>query len=159
MMRKLSKFEKLFGSGPLGLVVSLLLLLAAIWMDGRADLPPISDNAALRWVIFILSCVIALLLFVGSFTSLPASQRGEKLCTGGIFKYVRHPLYAGFLSSLNIGLAVLLNSYILLAWALLLHPIWHFIVGFEEKMMVEVFGKEYEEYQKRTGRFFPRRLR
>jgi len=155
MKQKISRFDKLFGSGPLGLIVSLLLLLAAIWIDGYASLPRISDNATLRLVIFIVSCVIALVLVVGSFTSLPALQRGEKLCTDGIFRYLRHPLYAAFLSSFNIGLAIMLNSYVILAWALLLHPVWHVIVGFEERMMVDVFGKEYEEYQKRTGRFFP----
>jgi protein-S-isoprenylcysteine O-methyltransferase Ste14 len=95
-------------------------------------------------------------MIVWSVTSLPTTDRGNKLCIAGAFRYVRHPLYAAFLSIFNFGLAVYLNSYIFVLWAVLLHPIWHYVVRYEERLMINVFGEEYFEYQKKTGRFFPR---
>ena len=87
---------------------------------------------------------------------MPATERGNKLSTRGAFKYVRHPLYAAFLSIFDFGLAVYLNSYVYIAWAILLHPVWHYVIRYEERLMVNIFGQVYVDYQARTGRFFPR---
>ena len=156
-MKKLfADFRKTFGSGPAGVVVSLILLLIAFLVNRQFSGPSISENQPLLDMIFIASIILTLVLIVWSLWSLPAAERGNRLVTSGAFRYVRHPLYAAFLSVFNIGLAIWLNSYIYLAWALLLHPVWHLLVRDEEQMMVATFGDAYCEYQKRTGRFFPR---
>jgi len=49
-----------------------------------------------------------------------------------------------------------MNSYLFILWAIVLHPIWHFIIRYEERLMVTIFKDEYLEYQKRTGKFFPK---
>ncbi len=159
MKKIFSDFRKTFGSGPVGVVASLILLFIAFLVNGQLRVPPISDNQALLDTIFIASIVLTLVLIVWSLRSLPAADRGNRLCTSGAFRYVRHPLYAAFLSVFNFGLAIWLNSYIYLAWALLLHPVWHFLVRDEERMMIATFGDAYREYQKRTGRFFPRLIK
>jgi len=41
-------------------------------------------------------------------------------------------------------------------WAALLHPVWHYIIRYEEKLMIDIFGEDYKNYQQITGRFFPR---
>ena len=99
---------------------------------------------------------MSLALIIWSVKSLPAAERGNKLCTTGAFKYVRHPLYAAFLSIFDFGLAIYLNSYIFILWAILLHPIWHYIVRYEERLMIDIFKEEYVDYQKKTGQFFPK---
>ena len=87
---------------------------------------------------------------------MPSRERGNILSTRGAYKYVRHPLYAAFLSIFDFGLAVYLNSYIFIAWAIILHPVWHYIIRYEERPLVNIFGQVYVDYQERTGRFFPR---
>jgi protein-S-isoprenylcysteine O-methyltransferase Ste14 len=72
------------------------------------------------------------------------------------FKYVRHPLYAAFLDFFDFGLAVLLNNWIYIIWAVLLHPVWHLLINKEEEDLKKIFPGEYEEYCKNTGRFIPR---
>lgn len=156
MKKKPSKFAKIFGSGPAGLVISLILFLIAAWLDKRLDLPRISNSRVFLDTVFYVSIFLTVIVIIWSFKSLPAADRGTKLSTAGAFKYVRHPLYAAFLSIFDFGLAVYLNSYIYVLWALLLHPVWHYVIKYEEKLMINVFGKSYVEYQKRTGRFFPR---
>ena len=148
--------QRIFGSGPVGLVTSLVLLFLAGWINTQIDLPSLSDNQFLLNALFIATGCVTLVIIVWSFRSLPAADRGNKLCTSGAFRYVRHPLYAAFLSVFNFGLAIWLNSYVFVLWALLLHPVWHYLVRDEEQMMIDTFGETYSEYQKKTGRFFPR---
>lgn len=156
MEKNITKFAKIFGSGPIGLLLSLILLVIAILLNGHIDFLKISNNQFILNLIFIVLSLITVILIIWSFKSLPASDRGNNLCTSGAFKYVRHPLYASFLSVFNFGLAIYLNSYIFIFWAILLHPLWHYVVSYEEKMMITFFKEEYMEYQKKTGRFFPK---
>lgn len=151
-----TKLSKLFGSGPAGLLISLVLFFIANWLNTRIHLPPLSHNQFLLKAVFFVSILATLVVIVWSVQSLPTADRGNKLCTTGAFKYVRHPLYAAFLSVFDFGLAVYLNSYIFVLWAVLLHPLWHYVIRYEERLMVDVFGAAYLEYQKKTGRFFPR---
>ncbi len=156
MEKKPTNFTKIFGIGPIGLLISLVLLFIAIWINKQIDLPPLSNNQFLLNSIFFVSVLMTLAIIVWSVKSLPAADRGNKLCTSGAFKYFRHPLYAAFLSVFDFGLAIYLNSYIFIFWAMLLHPIWHYLVNYEEEMMIDIFGEAYLEYQKKTGRFLPK---
>ncbi|MDD4899507.1 MAG: isoprenylcysteine carboxylmethyltransferase family protein [Candidatus Omnitrophica bacterium] len=149
-------FNKIFGSGPAGLLVSVTLFIVANWLNKRINPPPLSNSRFFLGSIFIVSILVTLTVIVWSIKSLSASERGNKLCISGVFKYVRHPLYAAFLSIFNFGLAFYLNSYIFVLWALFLHPICHYLVRYEERMMIDAFGDAYIEYQRKTGRFFPR---
>ncbi len=159
MKKVFADFRKTFGSGPVGVVASLILLFIAFLVNRLFGIPQISNDQALLDTLFIASIVLTLVLIAWSLWSLPAAERGNRLVTSGAFRYVRHPLYAAFLSVFNFGLAIWLNSYVYLAWALLLHPVWHYLVQDEERMMVATFGNAYREYQKRTGRFFPRLIK
>jgi protein-S-isoprenylcysteine O-methyltransferase Ste14 len=156
MSKKPSQFSKIFGSGPTGLLISLVLLFIAYQLNARMAPAPLSGNRVLLNSLFLVSVVATLAAIIWSVKSLPASERGKKLSTRGAFKYVRHPLYAAFLSIFNFGLALFLNSYIYLLWAVILHPVWHLLVHHEERLMVDIFGQSYVEYQRRTGRFLPR---
>jgi len=151
-----TNFSKLFGIGPVGLLISLALLFIAAWINRQIDLPPISNNQFLLSSIFFVSGLMTLVIIVWSFRSLPTADRGNKLCTSGAFKYVRHPIYAAFLSVFDFGFAIYLNGYIFVLWAVLLHPIWHCLVKYEERTMIDTFGEAYLEYQERTGRFLPK---
>jgi protein-S-isoprenylcysteine O-methyltransferase Ste14 len=150
-----SSFAKIFGSGPVGVVSSATLFLLALLIKRQYGPLTIMNNQTLLDTLFYISCVATLLVAIWSLRSLPTADRGNTLCVSGAFKHVRHPLYGAFLSIFDFGLALYLNSWVFIAWAILLHPIWHWIVKPEEKMMVEVFGDEYVEYMKRTGRFLP----
>ena len=80
----------------------------------------------------------------------------DKLCIGGPFKYFRHPMYAAWITFISFGAAFLLNSWVYIIWAMLLHPVWHRLVTKEEQLMVELFANDYIDYSKHVGRFIPR---
>jgi protein-S-isoprenylcysteine O-methyltransferase Ste14 len=98
----------------------------------------------------------AFLLVWWSLRTLKPKDRGQYVCTRGPFRYVRHPLYASFLSWFNFGLAIYLGHWAFMAWAVSLHPLWHWVIRKEEKDMQAQFGDEWVDYASRTGRFVPR---
>jgi protein-S-isoprenylcysteine O-methyltransferase Ste14 len=83
------------------------------------------------------------------------TRTDHKLVTGGLYRWVRHPMYSSFLL-LAIGQCLLLPNWIagpigLVAIAIL----FFFRVGREEAMMMETFGEEYRRYMTRTARIVP----
>lgn len=77
-----------------------------------------------------------------------------RVVSTGIYKYIRHPQYAGFM---------LLTTGMLIEWAtlpmLLMWPfmavMYYRLAKREERDMTEEFGEEYVMYMKRTKRFIP----
>ena len=152
----MNTYERIFGAGPRGLLISLALLAVSWQLESVVSLSNITTNHFFRWVIFVLTTVSSIILILWSVKSLPPSSRGKELVTTGAFRYFRHPIYAAFLSCFNFGLALLLNNWIYMIWAILLHGVWHWNIRSEEKLMKREFPKEYEEYCEVTGRFVPR---
>ena len=153
----MNKFNRIFGSGPKGLLISLALLFAAFYLKKLFDIPQIFvDQKNISIWLFILFTTISMIIFIWSIVSLNPKLRGKNLITTGALKYFRHPLYAAFLTFFNFGLAFLFNNWIFIIWAFLLHPIWHYLVIKEETDLKNIFPNRYEEYCKKTGRFFPK---
>jgi protein-S-isoprenylcysteine O-methyltransferase Ste14 len=78
----------------------------------------------------------------------------HKLVTDGPYKYVRHPSYLGYFL-MFFGLFFLWPClFTLLPFVAI--PGYFLITFDEEKLLVNRFGEEYEEYRKKTGRFIPK---
>lgn len=152
----MNTYLRIFGVGPTGFFISVFLLLIAFLVeDGLVDLQ-ITSNDLFRWVVSGALCVVTGLIMLWSVISLPITERGNRLTTTGAFKYFRHPLYGACLSFFNFGLAVFLNNWIYMLWAVVQHPIWHWLIKHEEKLMEKQFPGEYQAYALKTSRFFPR---
>ncbi len=80
----------------------------------------------------------------------------HRLVTQGLYRVVRHPMYASFLV-LGLGQALLVANWIaglsgIAALALLIVR----RLPREEAMMIEQFGDEYRDYRRRVGAVVPR---
>ena len=81
------------------------------------------------------------------------------LATGGVFRYIRHPMYSAHLLW-GIAQALLIHNWIAgLASLVIFLPFYILRVRREERMMLEKFGEEYRTYISQTGRILPRLLR
>jgi protein-S-isoprenylcysteine O-methyltransferase Ste14 len=78
----------------------------------------------------------------------------REVITGGAFRYIRHPRYAGLIAS-RIGFVLVFASPI--GWLLVLG--WVLVVRrrilLEEAHLQSIFGKEYELYMQHTARLLP----
>lgn len=81
--------------------------------------------------------------------------RKERLVVRGPYKLVRHPMYLAALLSI-VGWGLLLDlSFILLAAPIALVWFNFVVMPYEERELVALFGREYEEYMKRVRRVLP----
>ncbi len=152
----LNRYQKIFGVGPLGALLSILFLGFAWLVDWWLGHPQIlTDPRPIKYVALVLF-VLGLCLHFWTVSTLRHWWKEDELCTHGPYKYLRHPMYAAWISFVGLALALGLNSWVILIWSVLLHPIWHLLVAKEERIMENVFGDKYRQYLARTSRFVPR---
>jgi protein-S-isoprenylcysteine O-methyltransferase Ste14 len=77
----------------------------------------------------------------------------QRLVTDGVYRLVRHPLYASLIWMFYGASLVYANLAALLANTLVFLPFMAYRARQEEKLLLNEF-KEYAEYQKRVGMFF-----
>jgi len=152
----IDRSQRLFGVGPMGAVISLVLLTIAVWVDRLFRNFAILENPSPIRLVGAGLVAIGLWLHFWSMWTLRHWWVEDQLCAIGPFKWFRHPMYASWISFILPAIALLLNSWIILFSVVIIHPIWHQLVSREEKMMFEKFQNEYRHYTEKTGRFFPR---
>ncbi len=78
------------------------------------------------------------------------------LVTEGIYNHIRHPMYAAHLLWAVAQILILPNWIAGYSFIAVMLPHYLVRVGKEEAMLREAFGEEYQLYQKRTGKIFPK---
>ena len=152
----LTTYERIFGTGPRGTIISAITFWAAFMLDRELYSPPIHRSANFGITALVIASVATAAIVLWSLRSLPPGTRGKELVTAGAFRYVRHPLYAAFLGAFNFGLALFMDGWVYLAWAVLQYPIWYWNIAAEERLMHKEFGDSYAGYCRKTGRFLPK---
>lgn len=151
-------------AGLLGLVGFIAFIAYAInpnWLSWAALPFPLW----LRWT----GIGIALLGFVllqwaqntlgKNWSDTPRMIKEQALVTSGPYQFIRHPIYTAFLLILGSTLFISANWLIGLAWIGMTVLEVASRIGFEESLMLEYFGDQYQEYMKRTGRLLPLMLK
>ena len=95
----------------------------------------------------------------GGFGSLAATVRlqiveNHHLVKDGLYKHVRHPIYLGQIL-LQFGIVSVFSSVYGVLLMAVATGFLFFRIRNEERMLVERFGEEYEEYQRTTKRIVP----
>ena len=92
-------------------------------------------------------------LFVKAQTTVKPLKKPSKLIAHGPFLFSRHPMYLGMVGML-LGVAVLLGSTTpFLAPVILMFIFERCFIPHEEKTMVKIFGKKYQDYQQKVRRW------
>ena len=83
-------------------------------------------------------------------------RHGHQLVQHGVYRLVRHPMYASILLW-DLAQGLLLQNW-LAGWSALVAfaVLYSVRAPREEHMMCEFFGQEYRDYMRRTGRLFLR---
>lgn len=108
------------------------------------------------WIITALGGSMLLVAIGNILPSIGLSQRPDHLVTGGLYRYVRHPIYSGSIV-FYFGWCLANRSM----FAFLLTPLVLLVADFtryyEEKLLLEPkFPLEYKVYRKRTPALLPR---
>ncbi|MCS6825017.1 MAG: protein-S-isoprenylcysteine O-methyltransferase [Caldilinea sp.] len=84
-------------------------------------------------------------------------HENHTLVTRGVYRYIRHPMYASQWLW-TVAQALLLQNWIAGVGGIVCFALFYFSrVAREEQLMLERFGDEYRNYMNRTGRILPHR--
>lgn len=89
-----------------------------------------------------------------SISPFPTPKEKGVLITNGIFKFIRHPIYSGFLVFL-IGLSISTGSLSRIVITLLAMIFFSIKASYEEQRLMKKYP-EYIQYKERTGKFIPK---
>lgn len=81
-------------------------------------------------------------------------QENHQLVQSGIYSLVRHPMYLGTLLAFP-GWALVLRSWLAVPLAGLIGLFVAVRIHYEEKLLAERFGSEFDAYRRRTWRLIP----
>jgi protein-S-isoprenylcysteine O-methyltransferase Ste14 len=155
--------DDLAGEHPLGDAGQLVLacLFAVIW---------IADTFLLKYTIFLnqyvplavrIPCGIMLLVLAGYLARTGLTivfdevRENPRVIRKGLFGVMRHPIY---LSEILLYLGLLILSISLAAALVWVCAIFflHYISRYEERLLLERFGREYEQYRREVPMWIPR---
>jgi len=112
----------------------------------------------LGFFVFVLGLVInwtGILTLNKQWSAIVVISQNHKLIDTGIYKYIRHPIYAGVLLQL-LGLGLGLANWIsILVLVLLNAASLAYRIYVEEKALEKHFGDEYIKYAHKTKRLIP----
>ena len=149
----------LFGVGPyiiygMGLVTVIgIVLFGYVFKIGILESP---WTIVFRIVGAILIALGVVIWFIGALRSdMDESITENKLQTKGIYAWVRNPMYSGWWITM-IGITLMWHN----VWMLILPVInWCImtvsLINSEEKWLLALYGKDYEEYKKCVNRCIP----
>lgn len=109
-----------------------------------------------RWGLIDISLVVVgsaifLIAFISWMLNL---KRSGDLITTGIYRFLRHPQYLGIIL-LSLGLTIRsLRPISLIAWVTLLTG-YLILASLEERSLLKVYGRRYEDYSKRAVFLIP----
>jgi protein-S-isoprenylcysteine O-methyltransferase Ste14 len=144
--------------GP-GTVVSLIPWLLTRWQV-REPLPYWAPMRVLGGILLVAGLTVLVRAFVrfvveGLGTPVPVAAP-ERLVVGGLYRYVRNPMYVAILAAI-VGQALLLGQLGLLLYAAASWLIAAaFVRWYEEPTLTRRFGADYEAYRRAVPAWWPR---
>jgi protein-S-isoprenylcysteine O-methyltransferase Ste14 len=130
------------------------------WAVGEAP-PPVAAPLRISGAVLVLVGAAALLHAFGRFvlegpgTPAPVAPP-ERLVIGGLYRYVRNPMYVAVLLTI-LGQALVLLQPVLLVYAAVVGAAMaSFVYGYEEPTLSARFGAEYDAYRRAVPAWWPR---
>jgi len=143
-----------------GVVAGLVPWLLTGWeaddqLSGRLLLDVLGVLLVLAGVAVLLHA-FARFVLEGTGTPAPVTPT-ERLVVGGLYRYVRNPMYLA-VGAVIVGQALVLGRPVLLAYAALFGvAVWAFVRWYEEPTLRRRFGADYEAYRRAVPGWWPRR--
>jgi protein-S-isoprenylcysteine O-methyltransferase Ste14 len=142
-----------------GVVVGLIPWLLTRW-QAREPVPywaPMRVLGAILLVAGLIALIRAFVRFVMEGLRTPAPIAApERLVVGGVYRYVRNPMYVAVLAAI-VGQALILGQLGLLLYAA---ATWLLVAAFvqlyEEPTLTRRFGADYEAYRRAVPAWWPR---
>jgi protein-S-isoprenylcysteine O-methyltransferase Ste14 len=145
-----------FGIGPQTFVPSLAYTIAA-WAVTKQwpEVFRIGSAHGLLGTIGAVLVAMGLLLWLTGVITVMRAYKRDQLVTSGPFALVRHPVYAGWITGVFPGLALLYQSWPMLLSPFVAYAIFKSRVHVEDEYLERRFGQPYLDYRARVHEVLP----
>jgi protein-S-isoprenylcysteine O-methyltransferase Ste14 len=138
----------------------MILLTLAVWgldsfiinwttfLRGSVPLP-------LRLLVGLALVVIGAYMSWSSHETIFGGDGPPVLVDSGVFGLCRHPMYLGIISLL-LGLSIVTFSIAAFALSVAFFALYDRFATYEEERLIEMFGEDYREYQRRVPKWIPK---
>ena len=143
-----------------GVVAGVIPWLLTHWEVDKALWIPlrVAGGVILASSVGVLLHAFARFVVEGTGTPAPVAPT-ERLVIGGLYRYVRNPMYLAVVGAV-VGQALLLGQMTLLLYAGVLWVVFFaFVRWYEEPTLHRQFGEEYDAYRRAVPGWLPRRTR
>lgn len=82
-------------------------------------------------------------------------KKGQQLVTTGIYKYIRHPIYASLIVTI-IGIQLVVGTWLVIPATALVIYLGYTQAKREEYLLLQHFGTKYQDYMKTSWMLVPR---
>lgn len=144
----------------IGQIILLILFLTGLLIDKRIlHFSPQLFPFYLRILFSLPFLILSFLLALSGLKAVFGEQREELvLIKSGVFSIVRHPIYLGAIL-LYFGFIIISLSIISFCIWIVIILFYYFISRYEEKLLIDKLGSQYEEYMNEVPMFIPRMKR
>lgn len=116
------------------------------------DYVPLAVQVALGAIVLLIAGYLA---FTGLKIVFHEVRKNPAVIRKGIYGRIRHPQYTGEIL-LYLGLLLLRTSLAALVVWIIIIVFLHYLMRYEEKLLVKRFGDEYRQYMRDVPMYFPR---
>ncbi len=137
------------------MLICLVLMILWHWAgpSWRFFRPPVTYFGMLPILIGLILLSLGLHRLIKAGTTVKAFHRPARLVTDGIYRHTRNPIYLG-LALLLLGACIFFSARCLLVpVAIFVIVADRWIIPAEERMLLEKFGREYEDYRGKIRRW------
>jgi len=155
--RAMSDAMTRFGVGPRFTVLTVCLLIVTtglrlIWPTVfRIDLVPYPVLVILAAILI----AIGLPFYVLAVVAVMRAFDGGKLCTTGVYRCCRHPVYASWVVFLVPAIGLLADSWIGLSVPIVMYILLRWLVREEDAYLDRMFGEDYRRYRRQVPTVLP----
>lgn len=147
-----------WGIGPKFTIISVIYAAIVFTIQNIlfSELRFVIYSTLINKIIGIVLMLIGFIIFlIPAFTIDKYFYEG-KLCTKGVYAYLRHPIYAAWISFIMPGFVIFSGSILGITIPIFMYIIFRTLIPVEEKYLLDKFGDEYREYQSKVWAVFPK---
>lgn len=150
-------------SGSIAALTSLIFGAEYLFFPGTFGFAYFLDYPLwLRWLGVVVLVIGLIIFFLAhyhlgrNFYSLVAVKEEQKLVTSGPYRWIRHPIYTGYILTYMAGGLIASNLVLTFVPVIFFSLMIINRIPREEAVMREEFGQEYLDLEARTGRLLPK---
>jgi len=147
-----------WGIGPKFTIVSVIYAAIIFTIQNTifSEVRFIIYSTSINITLGILLILVGLIIFlIPAFTIDKYIYEG-RLCKKGVYAYLRHPIYASWITFIVPGVVILRGSILGITIPIFMHIIFRVLIPVEERHLMNKYGDEYVEYKTKVWAVFPK---